>query len=95
MKKYLTLEDVLVEELKDPEFKKLYEEEGRKLDIAYKIVKARHQAGLTQKALAKKIRTSQATVARLENGNYLGYSVHTLEKIALATGTRLEIQFCF
>ena len=93
MGKYLTLKEVLAEELKKPEFKKRYEEEGRKLDLAYKIVKARHKAGLTQKALAKKIHTSQAAVARIERGDYLGYSLRTLEKVALATGTRLDIQF--
>lgn len=93
MGKYLTLKEVLAEELKDPEFKKLYEEEGRKLNLAYKIVKARHKAGLTQKALAKKIHTSQAAIARIERGDYLGYSLRTLEKVALATGAHLEIQF--
>ena len=46
-----------------------------------------------QKALAKKIHTSQAAVARIERGDYLGYSLRTLEKVALATGTRLDIQF--
>lgn len=39
----LILKEVLAEKLKNPEFKKLYEEEGRKLDLAYKIVKARHE----------------------------------------------------
>ena len=94
MKKYYTLEDALKEELKDMKFKKHYEEEGRKLALGYKIAKARHEAGLTQKALAKKIHTSQAAVARIERGDYLGYSLRTLEKVALATGAHLEIHFC-
>ena len=93
MKKYRTLEDVLSGKLKDPKFNKLYKEEGRKLALGYKIAKTRQKAGLTQKALAKKIHTSQAAVARIERGDYLGYSLRTLEKVALATGARLEIQF--
>ncbi len=92
MKKYRTLKDILTKKLKDPEFKKFYEEEGGKLELGYKIVQARHKAGLTQKALAKKINTSQAAIARIERGDYLGYSLRTLEKVALATGARLDIQ---
>lgn len=92
-KKLLDFQDVLKEELKDKDFKKFYEEEGRRLALGYKIAKLRQKQGLTQKELAKEIHTSQATVARLEGGDYLGHSLRTLEKVALATGTHLEIQF--
>ncbi len=93
MKKYLTLKEVVTKELKDGDFKKFYEEEGRRLALGYKIAKLRQKQGLTQKELAKEIHTSQATVARLEGGDYLGHSLRTLEKVALATGTHLEVQF--
>ena len=92
-KKLLDFQDVLKEELKDKDFKKFYEEEGRRLALGYKIAQLRQKQGLTQKELAKEIHTSQATVARLEGGDYLGHSLRTLEKVALATGTHLEIQF--
>jgi len=92
-KKLLDFQDVLREELKDKEFKKYYEEEGRRLELGYKIAKLRQKLGLTQKELARKIHTSQTAIARLETGDYLGYSLRTLEKIALATGSRLEVQF--
>jgi len=32
-------------------------------------------------------------VLRYERGDYVGYSLRTLEKVALATGTHLNIQF--
>lgn len=92
-KKLLDFQNVLKEELKDKEFKKFYEEEGRRLALGYKIAKLRQKQGLTQKELAKEIHTSQATVARLEGGDYLGHSLRTLEKVALATGTHLEVRF--
>lgn len=92
-KKLLGFQDVLKEELKDKDFKKFYEEEGRRLALGYKIAKLRQKQGLTQKELAKEIHTSQATVARLEGGDYLGHSLRTLEKVALATGTHLDVQF--
>ena len=69
-KKLLDFQNVLKEELKDKEFKKFYEEEGRRLALGYKIAKLRQKQGLTQKELAKEIHTSQATVARLEGGDY-------------------------
>ena len=93
MEKYLTLKKVVAKELKDEQFKKFYEEESQRLDLGYKIAKLRQKIGLTQKELAEEIHTSQATVARLERGDYLGYSLRTLEKVALVTGTHLEIQF--
>ncbi len=93
MKKYLTVKEAISEELKDKEFKRYYEEEGRRLAIGYKIAKLRHRLGLTQQELARKIHTSQTAVARLETGDYAGYSLRTLEKVALVTGTRLDIKF--
>ncbi len=92
-KPFLTLNDVLKKKLKDKEFRKYYEEEGRKLQLGLKIADLRRKRGLTQKQLAEKIHTSQAAIARIERGDYLGYSLRTLEKVALITGTRLEVNF--
>ena len=92
-KKLLDFQDVLKEELRDKEFQKFYEEEGQRLALGYKIAKIREKSGLTQEELAKEIHTSQTAIARLERGDYLGYSLRTLEKIALATGSHLEVQF--
>lgn len=93
MKKLPEFRDYLNEELKDKEFRKFYEEEGRNLEIGYKIARLRQKFGLTQKQLAEKIKTSQAVVSRLESGDYWQCSLRTLEKIALVTGTHLDIRF--
>ena len=93
IKKLLKLDNLIKEELKDPEFKKLYEEEGKKLEIGYKIAKLRHKKGMTQKDLAKKTHTTQTVISRLEKGSYWTCSIKTLEKIALATGTHLNRSF--
>ena len=92
-KKLLDFKDVLKEELKDKEFRKYYEEEGKKLEIGYKIAQLRHRFGLTQKQLAGKIHTTQTVIARLESGNHWTCNLRTLEKIAAATGSKLEINF--
>jgi len=88
-----TFKEYIKEELKDKEFKKLFEEEGRKLEIGFKIAKLREKLGLTQKQLAERIKTSQTVISRLESGDYWQCTLRTLEKIALATGTHLDISF--
>ena len=93
IKKLPEFRDYLNEELKDREFRKFFEEEGRKLEIGYKIAQLRQKLGLTQKQLAEKISTSQTVIARLESGDYWRCSLQTLEKIALATGTHLVVNF--
>ena len=52
----------------------------------------RIEARLTQRDLAKLMRTSQCVIARLETGK--GYlNLTTLEKLAEMTGGRLEVHF--
>lgn len=91
MGNYTTFKKDLEAKLTDGEFKKRYERELRKLRLGHQIASVRKRLGLTQKELAKRLRTSQGAITRIENGEYTGYSLHTLEKIALATGARLDI----
>ena len=78
---------------KDPELQRLYEEEKLKYEIALMIRDFREKLGLTQAQLAKKIGTSQSTIARLEDTDYEGYSMKTLQRIADALKCRLIIKF--
>jgi DNA-binding XRE family transcriptional regulator len=91
--KVRTFRSRLREELKDPEFKALYREERRALQLALKVAKLREKKGLTQQQLAKLMGTSQQAISRIESGEYEGFTLKTLEKIAEATGTRLKIEF--
>ena len=81
------------EDLKDPEFKALYQEELQALMLAMKIAKLREKKGLSQQQLAKLMGTSQQAISRIESGDYEGFTLKTLEKIAEATGTRVKIEF--
>ncbi len=92
-KELLNFDNFLKEQWKDKEFRKYFNEEGKKLRVGYKIAQLRQKLGLTQKQLAEKIDTSQTVIARLEGGDYWQCSLSTLEKIALATGTQLIINF--
>lgn len=59
----------LREKLKNPEFKEGFDLASKRLDLAYEITEARKKAKMTQIEFAKKLRTSQSFVARVENGN--------------------------
>lgn len=43
--------------------------------------------------LAELMGTSQQAISRIESGNYEGFTLKTLEKIAEATGTQVRIEF--
>ena len=76
----------------DPEYKREYEALEDEFALAEAMIKARAQAGLTQVQLARKMRTTQAVIARLESGR-VKPSTRTLERLATATGTKLRISF--
>ena len=88
-------EDDLKARLKDPEFKKAWEEPTGDvyLDTAFEIIKARGEKKISQRELAKKVGTSQQAIARLESPSYKGRNLSTLEKVAKALNKKLEIRF--
>jgi transcriptional regulator with XRE-family HTH domain len=56
------------------------------------VAKARVRAGLSQAELARRMKTTQSTIARLESGR-VHPSTRTLTRLAQATGHRLKISF--
>jgi ribosome-binding protein aMBF1 (putative translation factor) len=90
MQKVREFDDWLTEKLKNPKFKRFYEEEAKRMSIAVKIAQAREAAGLSQKELAARMGTTLQAISRLESGN-CSYTLRTLAKIAEVTGTRLKI----
>lgn len=88
--KVFTLQDHLKELLKDPEFKKEWEDSEAEYILACKLIEARLKRKMSQRDLAKKIGTSQAAISRIEamNGNP---SFALLKRIAAAFDTKLQI----
>jgi ribosome-binding protein aMBF1 (putative translation factor) len=76
----------------NPEFKVENEALEQEFALMRAVIAARVSAGLTQEDLAKRMETTQATIARLEAGKQMP-STRTLEKLAKATGTKLRISF--
>lgn len=93
MKGARSFRDYLKEQLKDPEVKKAYEEEGVFVELAVQVARLREQKGLSQRELARRLHTSQQTISRLESPHNGSLSLRTLIKLAHALGKELKVQF--
>lgn len=71
----------------------MLEEERANAEIARSIYKLRTDAGLSQRELAKLVRTSASAICRLEDADYEGHSLGMLRRIAAALNKRVEIRF--
>ncbi len=78
--------------MKDPEYRKEYDALEDEFALIAAVAKARARAGLSQAQLAKRMKTTQSTVARLESGRGKP-STRTLTRFAKATGHKLKISF--
>ena len=85
----MTFQEHLNEELKNPEFKKLYEEESRLLRLGYEISKAREQKGISQKELAQKSQITQQQLSKIENG--VNCNMLTFIRVSAALGLNLKV----
>jgi transcriptional regulator with XRE-family HTH domain len=83
----------LEEQLQDPTFAPRFEHAGEAWDVALQIAALRQQAGLSQKELAKLLKTSQQQISRLESASYEGHSLSMLRRVAEALHARVRIIF--
>ena len=72
---------------------KYIEQESKRVEIAQQIYNLRKQAGLNQQEFADKVGMKQSVISRLENADYRGYKVNTLERIAQAMNQELHFHF--
>jgi ribosome-binding protein aMBF1 (putative translation factor) len=86
--------DRLTEKLleQDPSLQEEFVRAEQAWDIAFQIRDLREQAGLTQKQLAELVGTKQSNIARIEDADYTGYTLKTLEKVTKALRARLEVR---
>jgi ribosome-binding protein aMBF1 (putative translation factor) len=75
----------------DPARKASLEQERTHAKIARQIFDLRTRAGLSQKELAERVRTTQSVISRLEDADYEGHSLSMLQRIAEVLGARLEV----
>jgi ribosome-binding protein aMBF1 (putative translation factor) len=90
--KRLSVDDLHRQWTENPHYRAEYDALEAEFSLVKAMIEARTRAGLTQQQLAERMATTQAVVARLENGGSKP-STRTLERFAKATGTRLRIVF--
>jgi len=78
--------------MKNPAFKKAYEESEVEYQIARAIIRARIENGYTQKQLAKKLNTKQSVISRVENAKTTP-SISFLKRVASVLDASLQVQF--
>jgi transcriptional regulator with XRE-family HTH domain len=78
--------------MKDPDYRREYEALDEEFSLTAAMIEARIRAGMTQAQVARRMKTTQAAIARLESKSGRP-STRTLQRYAKATGSRLRISF--
>ena len=81
----------LEEQMQDPAFAARFKQAGEAWDVALQIAALREQAGLSQAELARKLKTSQQQISRLESPGYEGHSLSMLRRVAEVLHARVRV----
>jgi DNA-binding XRE family transcriptional regulator len=82
----------LEDQLKDPDFARLYRDEAPKVDLGVTIALAREYRGLTQAQLAHQVGVRKRAINDVEMGNLDEVPLALLNRIAQALGLRLIVK---
>jgi transcriptional regulator with XRE-family HTH domain len=78
-------------QMQDPAFAARFKQAGEAWDVALQIAALREQAGLSQTELARKLKTSQQQISRLESPGYEGHSLSMLRRVAKVLHARVRV----
>ena len=78
-------------QLRDPAFAARFRQAGEGWDVALQLAALRQQAGLSQKDLARKLKTSQQQISRLESPGYEGHSLSMLRRVARVLNAHVRV----
>jgi transcriptional regulator with XRE-family HTH domain len=81
----------LEKQLEEPAFAARFKHAGEAWDVALQIAALRKQAGLSQKDLARLLKTSQQQISRLESPGYEGHSLSMLRRVADVLRARVRV----
>src|SRR5260370_40951029 len=76
---------------KSATYRKTFERTLQQIDLALLVREMREDAGFTQTELAKRVRTTQSVIARLEDAEYAGHSLTMMERMATACGSGAQL----
>lgn len=83
----------LEEQLRDPDFAERFKQAGEAWDVALQLAALREQAGLSQLELARKLKTTQQQISRLESPSYEGHSLSMLRRVARVLNAHMRVIF--
>jgi len=82
----------LEEQLQDPEFRELWEEDESERQIQRALIDARIEQDMTQQQLAEATGMNQRVISRIESGN-CNTTFKTLQRLAKGLNKKLVIEF--
>jgi ribosome-binding protein aMBF1 (putative translation factor) len=88
----IKLSELKKEWIKDPDIEKHYEDLKPEFEMAREFIRARVNANMTQSDVAKKMKTTQSVIARLESGRAVP-TMKTIDRFAKAVGMGFEFHF--
>jgi transcriptional regulator with XRE-family HTH domain len=83
----------LKQQMKDSAFATRFEQAGEAWDVSIQLAALRQKAGLSQKELARRLKTSQQHISRLESPGYEGHSLTNLRRVARVLNARVRVSF--
>ncbi len=86
-----TFEDDLKKRLKDPAFKKAWEESEPEYQLARQLIATRLSQKMSQRDLAKKVKTTQAIISRIETMQ-ANPSLALIKRIAQTLDLKLDLR---
>ncbi len=90
-RKFYSFRKLKQEWLKDPEFKRSYDDLEFEFKLIEALIKARAQKNMTQEKLARKIGVAQSALARFESGR-TNPTLSFLKKVTSGLGLTLTIK---
>ena len=87
---YIPFSRIKAEHMKDPEFKKAYDDLELEFQLIAAMIDRRNRKKITQKALAEKIGTKQSAIARFESGR-ANPRLSFLKKLSRALDVKLTV----
>lgn len=88
--KKINFNDYLEQQLKKPSFKKEWEKSEVQYQMTRQIIKSRIEQKLNQRQLAKKAKTTQSVLSRLESMSF-NPTLGLIEKVANALGKKVIV----
>lgn len=87
-----TFQDHLKELMKNPKFRKEWEDSEVEYQLGRRLIEARLKRNLSQRDLAQRAHTTQAVISRVEAMNS-NPSLNLLKRLAAALDAKLKIAF--